>query len=63
MKNRKKKWNFDKNSFEWLAENYIRKNGLRNFTWRTIFEGIRKEHILEIKLKGELLTVSKGPFQ
>ena len=34
---RKKRRNFDKNSYEWLAENYKIRYGLRNYTWRTMF--------------------------
>ena len=34
---RKRKFNYDKTSFEWLAENYIRKRGLRNWTWKVSF--------------------------
>lgn len=41
--------NFDKNSFSWLSENYIRIYGLRNWTWKAIIEGIKSQHILEIK--------------
>ena len=40
--------NFDKTSFEWLAENYTRIYGLRNWTWLTLIEGIKNENILEI---------------
>lgn len=52
---RKKNLNFDKNSFKWLAENYTRKNilGLRNWTWKTIMEGIRNEHLYYIKEQGD----------
>ena len=50
---RKKRPNFDKNSFEWLSENYKRRFGLRNFTWKTMFKGIRNEHLHEIKTQGD----------
>jgi hypothetical protein len=29
----------------WLAENYIFKKGLRNWTWQVILEGIIQEHL------------------
>lgn len=45
--------NFDKNSFKWLAENYIRKRGLRSLTWAIIIKGIRNEHLYEIKRQGQ----------
>ena len=41
--------NFDKTSFQWLAQNYMRIFGLRRWTWGTIITGIRNEHILELK--------------
>jgi hypothetical protein len=44
-----KKMNFDKNSFEWLAESYKRKYGLRDWNWKTMFKGIKTEHMHEIK--------------
>ena len=50
---RKKRRNYDKTSFKWLAENYIRKKGLRNWTWKTIIEGIRNEHLHELKAQGD----------
>tara|TARA_B110000285_G_C14950056_1_gene526288 strand:- start:257 stop:871 length:615 start_codon:yes stop_codon:yes gene_type:complete len=54
---RKKKRNFDSTSFEWLAENYIIKYGLRDWTWRTIIKGVRNEHLHEIKLQGKLSKI------
>ena len=34
---------------QWLAENFIKKNGLRNWTWKRIINGIIKENIRSIK--------------
>lgn len=36
-----------------MAENFIREYGLRNWTWKTIIEGIRDEHLHEIKAQGD----------
>ena len=33
---RGKRLNFDKTSFRWLEQNYVRIKGLRNWTWKTI---------------------------
>ena len=52
-KERRKNRNFDKTSFEWLAQNYTRKKGLRKWTWRVIIEGIKSEHIHHIKKEGK----------
>jgi hypothetical protein len=35
----------------WLSSNYITKNGLRNWTWQKIIDGVIKEHIKAIKAK------------
>lgn len=51
--NRGKRPNFDKTSFRWLEQNYVRIKGLRNWTWKTIVEGIIDEHLNQIKMKGE----------
>jgi hypothetical protein len=40
---RKDQLNHD--SLGWLAENYIIKKGLRNWTWKVIIEGIIEEHM------------------
>ena len=37
--------NYDTNSFRWLDQNYIRRHGLRKWTWRAIIEGIITEHL------------------
>ena len=44
-KERGKRKNIDKTSFRWLEQNYIRIKGLRNFTWKTIINGIIDEHL------------------
>ena len=36
-----------------MAENYIRKRGLRNWTWKIIFKGLRNQHLHEIKSQSE----------
>ena len=41
---------YDIDSLQWLAENYIKMNGLRNWTWKTIIKGIISEHIKTIKM-------------
>ena len=43
---------FDKISYRWLDQNYKRIYGLRNWTWRTIIEGIIVEHKKLIKAEG-----------
>ena len=45
----KKYWNYDKSSIQWLEANYIRIFGLRNWTWKSIINGIITEHIKIIK--------------
>ena len=37
---------FDYDSLSWLSNNYIKKYGLRRWTWRKIINGIIKEQIL-----------------
>lgn len=36
--------NFDTIPLEWLSENYIKRFGLRNWTWKVIMKGIIKEN-------------------
>ena len=36
---------YDKDSYSWLANNYIWKKGLRNWSWKVILDGIIKENI------------------
>ena len=50
---RKGRFNVDKTSFEWLSENYIRKRGLRKWTWKVIFNGLRNEHLHWNKSHGD----------
>lgn len=38
---------YDYDSLEWLATNYEREYGLRNWTWQVIIDGIIDEHRLE----------------
>ena len=40
---------YDNDSLQWLSENFIKKNGLRNWTWRRIIRGIIKEHFKSIE--------------
>ena len=39
------------NSLQWIASNYVRLHGLRNWTWRQIIDGIVFEHRHHIKQK------------
>ena len=48
-KSKQKFYNFDKIPLRWLDENYQNRFGLRNWTWRTIINGVIAEHLLSIK--------------
>ena len=48
---------FDKISYRWLDQNYTRINGLRNWTWRTIIQGIINEHKKLISAEGLNSTI------
>jgi len=39
-------------SYRWLDENYQRRYGLRDWTWRKIIEGIILEHKRQIEADG-----------
>ena len=39
---------FYDDSLQWIANNYIRRYGLRNWCWRIIIAGICEEHIQDI---------------
>ena len=45
--------NFDKISLQWLDENYKRRKGLRNWTWKTIITGVITEHIKVIEMQSD----------
>jgi len=51
-KKRSKIRNFDTSSFQWLSENYKKKNGLRDWTWGIMIKGLKIEHLHEIKRLG-----------
>jgi hypothetical protein len=49
VEGRKRNKSYDNQSLQWLSENFIKKNGLRRWTWRRIIRGIIKEHIKSIE--------------
>lgn len=51
--------NFDKTSFKWLEQNYLRIHGLRDWTWIKIINGIIKQHQKEIENKGEASEIDE----
>ena len=44
----------DNMSFQWLAQNYIIKKSLRNWTWLAIIQGIIDENLKVIELQDEV---------
>lgn len=44
---------FDYDSLSWLSNNYIKKYGLRRWTWKKIITGIIKEQIVFAKEKDD----------
>jgi hypothetical protein len=44
----------DNMSFQWLAQNYIIKKSLRNWTWLAIIQGIIDENLKVIELQDEI---------
>ena len=40
----KRNLDLEQNSVQWLAENYRKMRGLRNFTWKKLMDGIILEH-------------------